>query len=155
MNVRNGRREARQTLEPWVAKGMLSLLSQTAENISELLYASICVSEHYPELADSLERMAGEEASRFRMLGSGMLRCGLDPTVRSLLWGQGRRVGGLRGTSAEEIEAFLCNMRERTERMLEESLRVLTAPRLETEDFTATVLDGQEKQLRRLQQMLS
>ena len=146
---KNGQFDARQ------ARGMLSLLSDMADNISEFLWAALVTDETYPELADAFERMAGEEASRFRALGGVMLRCGIDPTVRSLLYRQGRGIRGLREDSDTAIESFLQDMSGRTEAMLEESLRLLTVPGIEGDDTTARILDGQEAQLRCLRQMLS
>ena len=155
VNARNGReRQKNGHLDGQTAKGLLLLLSDTADNVSELLWAALVTDGTYPELAETLERMACQEVARFRALGGILLRCGVNPTARSLLCRHSRGVRGLRDDSDAAIETFLRDMRERTEAMLEQALRVLTVPCLEGDDATARILDGQEAQLRQLQRRL-
>ena len=137
------------------AEAMVQLLASYPRRISEYLLASILLSEDYPELSENLEELAVDEAARFRLLGSMLLRKGRDPAVRVLLRRGGRLSRGLDTADAETIERFLQGMTEQTEGLLREFQRMLTVPEWESEDEAEALLQGEEAELRRLRNMLS
>ena len=131
------------------------LLAAYLDSVSDFLWATLATAEHSPAIADRFEALAQQELRHFRLLGELMLRRGIDPPVRSLL----RRSATSRTLASpiteQSAEAILRSLQHHTEQRLSLARSILTAPELEAEDITATLLIEQEESVRRLRRMMS
>lgn len=147
------RRERQNDRE--MARKALALLAEFPHRCSEMLCASILLEESYPELSDTLERMAQVEAEQFRRLGGMMLRAGMNPPLRMLTYGGRGRCPMLVSAEKGEVRNFFFEMKKETERIARDARLLLTAPDWEGEDGSLRFLERQEEQLRMLMNVLS
>ncbi len=94
-------------------------LAVIIENISDYLYASILLEESYPDAAELLERMGEIEVGNFHLLGSLMLKNGMNTSLKNIFRHRGQSPCPFALNSNETIRLFLKGIKERIEKTIE------------------------------------